>query len=95
MAWVLATMIVIGLWHELSLRYLVWGAYHGFGILVWSGFQTLKPRLWSPRSALGRRLLLALSILLTLNFVLLSFVITKEPDLGAALSAYRRIFLWS
>ena len=92
---VLATMIVIGLWHELSLRYLVWGAYHGLGILLWSGFQTLKPRLWSPRSALGRRLLLALSILLTLNFVLLSFVITKEPDLEAALSAYRRIFLWS
>src|SRR5690606_22484260 len=28
----LASMLILGLWHELSWRYLAWGLYHGAGI---------------------------------------------------------------
>ena len=34
-AGILASMVVIGLWHELSFRYVLWGLYHGLGIACW------------------------------------------------------------
>ncbi|MCC6502850.1 MAG: MBOAT family protein, partial [Deltaproteobacteria bacterium] len=42
---VIASMLVLGVWHELSFRYLVWGVYHGAGIALWQGFQRVKPLL--------------------------------------------------
>jgi len=39
---VLASMLILGVWHELSARYLAWGIYHGAGIAVWQGFQKAK-----------------------------------------------------
>lgn len=32
---ILLTMLGIGLWHEISIKYLVWGLVHAFGIMVW------------------------------------------------------------
>ena len=38
----LSTMLVIGLWHAISLNYFFWGLYHAFGIIAWQRFQKLK-----------------------------------------------------
>ena len=40
-----ASMLVIGLWHEISYRYLLWGLYNGIGIVIWQQFQHVKPLL--------------------------------------------------
>jgi len=92
---VLASMLVLGVWHELSYRYLAWGVYHGAGIALWQGFQRVKPALPGFGSAGGRYIAGAASYLLTMNFVILSFAITKEPDLFSGLALIGKIlFFW-
>lgn len=79
----LATMIAIGLWHEVSLRYLIWGLYHGAGIAVWQRFQKHKHFLPTPGPRL-RRAVDILSILLTVHFIWIGFIIVRQPTLNDA-----------
>ena len=39
------TMVILGLWHEISLRYILWGLYHAIGIALWHQYQKIKPEL--------------------------------------------------
>jgi alginate O-acetyltransferase complex protein AlgI len=91
---VVSAMVALGLWHELSLRYIVWGFYHGAGIAVWQAFQHVKPSL--PR--IRNRYLVAasqgLSALLTFHFVIFGFTIVKEPDLILAFHELRTVLLF-
>jgi alginate O-acetyltransferase complex protein AlgI len=82
---ILATMIVIGFWHELSWRYLVWGLFHGLGIAVWH---------WYKDRPLALRLQIYpwyhyLAIFITFHFVLLSFIFIREESWDAV----QRVFL--
>ena len=70
-----ATMITIGIWHELSIRYILWGLYHSVGIIIyekWAAF--VKDKL--PQSRLFQRLYALAGILLTIIFVVSSFPVT-------------------
>ena len=92
---VLASMLVLGVWHELSYRYLVWGVYHGAGIALWQGFQRVKPNLPGVSFAGSSYIFGAASWLLTMNFVVLSFALTKEPDLAEGIRVIAKIlFFW-
>ena len=88
---ILASMMVLGLWHELSWKYVVWALYHGLGIAVWHMFQKVKTRLPNIGNKLVHMGLYALSVLFTLNFVMLSFALTKEPDLAAGIQVWKTI----
>lgn len=87
-----ATMLVLGLWHEVSVRYLLWGLWHGVGIAVcqqWQRSSTarvfnsgLLGKIWSPLAAF-----------VTLNFVILSFVITSAASLADMWQRWR-VLLW-
>lgn len=77
----LAGMVVLGLWHELSPRYLAWGLFHGAGLVLVHLWGKHVPGAAALRTnALWR----AFSWLLTLQFVIASFALTSTPDLGAA-----------
>jgi D-alanyl-lipoteichoic acid acyltransferase DltB (MBOAT superfamily) len=82
---VIAAMLAIGLWHEISHRYILWGIYNGLGIVAWQQFQQLKRRM-PPIAALerpwARKSLQALSILVTFHFVMAGFVIVQQPTLA-------------
>ena len=91
----LATLLVIGLWHELSFRYLAWGAWHAAGLIVWQQFQRIKPMLPTIGHPLARGAVHALSLLLTVHFVWFSFVLVSQPDFAAAGRVYATIlFSW-
>ena len=77
---ILATLIVIGLWHEISLRYLAWGCYHALGIIVWQHSQRLWAACPEIRSRPARWALDAGSVLLTVHFVWLGFLLVRQPD---------------
>lgn len=87
-----ATMLAIGLWHEISPRYLAWGLYHGLGIVAWQMFQRAKAGL-PPMPRWAHATGTAASTFLTFNFVMLSFAVLKERSLGEAWNAYRAMLL--
>jgi alginate O-acetyltransferase complex protein AlgI len=83
----LATMLVIGLWHGATLNYLMWGAYHGLGIVVHQAWRRGRPRAWV-QERLPAPVHAMFGWLVTSQFVILSFVWTKDTGFSAALSAY-------
>lgn len=85
----LGSMIVLGLWHELSPRYLAWGLFHGAGLAVVHLWGKHMP--WAEplrRHAVWR----AFSWFLTLQFVILSFALTSMPDLPSAWACMTLLF---
>ena len=87
-----ATMLAIGFWHEISLRYLVWGIYHACGIAVWQRFQRIKPRLPNVNRIVPATVLTGLSIALTFHFIILGFSIVQGPTLAVAVQKWRILF---
>lgn len=72
---IILAMVIIGLWHEFSLRYVLWGAYHGAGIAVWQWFGRIK--MVESKSKGLKLLFKGISIAITLNFVVMSFYVTS------------------
>lgn len=90
----LASMFVIGMWHEVSLRYAVWVVYHSIGIIIWQQFQKLKPSLPAIAQPWLRRLLDAASIVLTVHFVWVGFVIVRQKELADAWRVISTVLLF-
>jgi len=91
----MATLLVIGLWHEASIRYVVWGIYHGLGIVLWQQFQRVKPWLPSVGDGLLSKGVNVFSVALTVHYVWFSFVIVRQPTLGDVWQIYRKVlFFW-
>lgn len=84
----ISSMVFLGVWHELSLRYLFWGLWHGLGIALchrWkqsnAGINLSNSRwklLWNP-----------IALLLTQHFVLMSFTLTSLGSLEEAAERWR------
>lgn len=82
------SMLVLAFWHELSLRYVLWGLSHALAIQAFnyykaSGLYWKLNRFPRMRSFTGN--------LITLHFVMLSFVLIKEPDLAGAFKEIAKI----
>jgi alginate O-acetyltransferase complex protein AlgI len=79
----LASLLCIGLWHDVSMQYVNWGLYHGIGIIVcmqWGKYYR-KWRLPSPRRPLARAGVDLFKILLTANYFFMGYIILKEDSL--------------
>ena len=82
----LATMLLIGLWHGITLNFVLWGAWHGIGLFLqnrWSDFARVR----FPNLQQNTRLQSALQfggVLLTFHFVALGWVFfaLSEPSLS-------------
>lgn len=62
-----ATMVIIGLWHEFSLRYVLWGFYHGLGIYTFQFLKTKNLLMTLPKP---------IAVAFTLLFVISSYPVT-------------------
>jgi D-alanyl-lipoteichoic acid acyltransferase DltB (MBOAT superfamily) len=76
----MATMLLGGLWHGASLKFLVWGGLHGLYLVVQSLFSHTGRRL-PPPAARG----------LTLLAVLLAWVPFRAANFAAALAMYKAL----
>lgn len=91
-AGILASMLIFGLWHEISPRYVVWGVYHGLGILAWQLWQRIRRSL--PASlTLPRPIGTPLATFVTVNFVILSFAITRSETLAGAFAIFTTLLV--
>jgi alginate O-acetyltransferase complex protein AlgI len=70
---VYSTFIVIGLWHEASVPWLIWGLYHATGVVLYQALaRTARARKWG---ALDRGAWRAVGIPLTFIFVVVGTVL--------------------
>jgi alginate O-acetyltransferase complex protein AlgI len=90
----LASMLVMGLWHEFSIRYIVWGLYQGLGIVIWQQFQNAKTFLPSVNNKIAKIILQIFSTLLTLHYVLIGMMLVHHGTLEGGLKFLSKIFLF-
>lgn len=90
----LSTMIVIGLWHGISLNFFIWGLWHGLGLFahkMWSD----RTRAWQRKLANNRwqkQLWTAVAWLLTFHYVVLGWVWFALPTPALALQTLAKLF---
>jgi len=85
-----AAMLVLGVWHDVSMRFVLWGLYHGLGIVAWQRFRSRRPEI--DRGAAQLTAFRFFGTLLTQQFVILSFILAKESSVAAAGRAYAVLF---
>jgi D-alanyl-lipoteichoic acid acyltransferase DltB (MBOAT superfamily) len=87
------TMVLIGLWHGITVNYLLWGLWHGLGLFIhnrWSDFMRGRPlpgRL--PGSTGG--VLNFLNPFLTFNFVSLGWLFFILPTPSLTWQAFQKL----
>jgi len=70
----LATMLIIGLWHGVTVNFILWGAWHGLGLFLqnrWGDFAKTRLVAINPRMQTAMQFG---SVLLTFHFVALGWV---------------------
>jgi len=85
----LITMLLGGLWHGASWHFVIWGAFHGTGLIINHTFRQLFPAKSLPVFSLKS---LATG-LFTFVFVLLGWVLFRADTFENALSFYRHMFV--
>jgi alginate O-acetyltransferase complex protein AlgI len=71
-----ATMVLIGFWHGVTLNFTIWGLWHGLGLFVhnrWNDFTKAKAADWASTS-FRQSLLNVSGIIFTFHFVALGWV---------------------
>lgn len=74
------SMIALGLWHAVSLHYILWGFYHAIGLTIWRRFEKMSAG-WQER--LSRPALWlwdGCARFLTLNFVICSYPVANAIE---------------
>jgi len=89
-----STMLLIGLWHGITLNFVVWGLWHGLGLFIqnrWSDF--IRARY--PNLGQNTRVHSALQIggiLLTFHFVALGWVFFALSEPSLSWQVFRKLF---
>ncbi|HXQ38938.1 MAG TPA: MBOAT family O-acyltransferase, partial [Anaerolineales bacterium] len=90
----LATMLLIGLWHGVTVNFVLWGAWHGIGLFLqnrWSDFIRVR----FPSLIQNTRLQSALQfggVLLTFHFVALGWVFFALSEPLLSWQVFMRLF---
>lgn len=87
----LITMLLGGLWHGASLRFVMWGAFHGLGLAVHKFLMRLFPRL-KPTGDGMKRVWRVAGIIFTFNFVCLGWVFFRAGDVETGFDILHQIF---
>ncbi len=88
----LVTMLLIGLWHGVSINFVIWGLWHGIGLFVhqlWSRHTGAKLRECSPAV---QKIWTVVGTCLTVLYVTLGWVWFVTPDFNTALAFFGRLF---
>src|SRR5262249_14423214 len=87
------TMVLIGLWHGVTLNFVIWGAWHGLGLFIhnrWADFTKPHAALLDSRPRL-KRLARWAGVVATFHFVALGWVWFVLPTPGLALTVFGRL----
>jgi alginate O-acetyltransferase complex protein AlgI len=87
---IIITMITLGLWHEISVRYILWGMLHAFAINVWYKYENTSVQERLKSIPLFKK---CLGIFITIHFVVFSFVIISENSLLKSLQIFKILLM--
>ena len=91
----MTTMLVIGLWHGVTVNFVIWGAWHGLGLFIhnrWSSFAGAKvASLTAEKPGLARTFKVS-GMLLTFLYVSLGWIWFALPTTRDALMAFGKLF---
>ncbi len=88
----LATMVLIGLWHGVTLNFVAWGMWHGLGLFVHNRWSELTRAHFTALSSRWQSVLNVGGLLLTFNFVALGWVFFALPNLTISINYLRVLF---
>ncbi|GAB4323635.1 MAG: hypothetical protein Kow00117_12050 [Phototrophicales bacterium] len=78
----LLTMIIIGLWHGITLNFFIWGVWHGVGLFIHKQW-TDRTRKWYRSLSLRQNQLIAFGAwLITFHYVVIGWVWFALPDVN-------------
>lgn len=83
----LITMLLGGLWHGASLRFIIWGGIHGILLMFHKGLKQMKWNL-STHHWLGR----FVSVFITFNLVCLTWIFFRASDMQNIDAMFKQIF---
>ena len=86
----LTTMLLGGLWHGASLRFIIWGALHGIALAVHKIFVEFFPKKEREKNAWDT-IWKVFSVLLTFHFVAFCWLFFRAKDFDTALQIMRNI----
>lgn len=82
---IILTFMLLGLWHGLSINWLVYGAYHGLGLSIHGLYSKFSSKIFGVvQDNFVYRLI---SVVLTFHFVVFGFVISYDFDLAIKILA--------
>lgn len=80
----MTTMLLGGLWHGASLRFIIWGALHGMALAIHKFFMEFFPDKNPQKRTFGKRFFNVLAILLTFHFVAFCWIFFRAKDFTLA-----------
>jgi alginate O-acetyltransferase complex protein AlgI len=87
-------MVLIGLWHGVTLNFVLWGLWHGLGLFIhnrWSEGTRTRANAWA--TTRPRQIVLNISgALLTFHFVTLGWVFFSLPSPDASWAVLLKLF---
>ncbi len=87
----LTTMLLGGLWHGASLRFIIWGALHGIALAVHKIWMEFFPTDKAKGKTAGGYIWRFVSILLTFHFVAFCWLFFRAKDFNTALDVVNNI----
>jgi alginate O-acetyltransferase complex protein AlgI len=70
------TLVLIGLWHGVTIGFALWGLWHGLGLFIqnrWSDHMKGRTPAWG-KTLIGERVLRIAGVFLTFNYVSLGWL---------------------
>lgn len=91
----LVTMLLIGLWHGISINFALWGLWHGIGLFIHQLYERRTKGLLFELSERNRplhRFYTGASTILTIFFVMIGWVWFALPDFDSAVHFMTKLF---
>ena len=90
----LVTMVLIGFWHGISPNYLVWGVWHGIGLIIHTQWNNWMQKIGVSSSKYGHfgSVISFVSIALTFLFVSIGWIWFVIPDVHVGFDVLLRLF---
>ncbi len=88
----LTTMLLIGLWHGVSVNFVIWGLWHGLGLFVHQLYSRKTGAWLRTKSAAFLKVYTAVSGAATVLYVCLGWIWFVIPDFQTAVSFFGRLF---